>query len=178
MKYRDSLLPVLPIHCLWHSQMGAEEKPQQLRILLSWGNACWQISLILILNHAVRSGHNRLNGWWSHPHSPLFLVVSWMFTCVAAGHKFMKLMCCYQSLLVWPYTPLFFFLFSSQPSARAFCCIQMIVRGFSEGINNDRAGFISKGHAESVSRSDFFLLKLVSLEFTLKWLTFDLLELT
>lgn len=108
VKYRDSLLPVLPIHCLWHSQMGAEEKPQQLRILLSWGNACWQISLILILNHAVRSGHNRLNGWWSHPHSPLFLVVSWMFTCVAAGHKFMKLMCCYQSLLVWPLYTSFF----------------------------------------------------------------------
>lgn len=71
----------------------------------------------------------------------------------------------------------FFLLFSSQPSARAVCCIQMIVRSFSEGINNDRVGFISKGHAESVSRSDFFHLKLVSLQFTLKWLTSDLLEL-
>lgn len=57
----------------------------------------------------------------------------------------------------------FFLLFSSQPSARAVCCIQMIVRAFSEGINNERAGFINKGHAESMFKSDSFLLKLVSL---------------
>lgn len=159
---------------------GRGENPQQLRIVLSWGNACWQISLILIFSHAVRSRHNRLNGWWSHPHFPLLLVVCWMFVCITAGREFMKLMCCYQSCLLGPLYTSFFLLFSSQPSARAIHCSQMIAIAFSWGINNSRAAFISKGRAESMAGADSFILKLVSVQFMCKWLkrlTSDLREL-
>lgn len=80
----------------------------------------------------------------------------------------MKLMCYDQSLLLWPLYTSFFLLFSSQPSARAVYCIQMIVIVLSWSTNNSRAGFISKGHAKSMAMSESFIPKLVSVQFMWK----------